>query len=79
MKKAFCIISAIVTVIVIMSSAKKFTFVQAEIASVSAPNTLSWGLIGENGIDIEKAWEIKHSAPNIKVGVIDTGICEHKI
>lgn len=36
-----------------------------------------WGLHGENGINVEKAWETTMGKRSIRVGVMDTGIANH--
>ena len=37
-----------------------------------------WGLTGTYGIDVTAAWEITQGDPDVRVGVIDTGIAEHE-
>ena len=51
---------------------------QASSSGTSDPVYEQWGLFGENGIQVEDAWEIAEVNPDIRVGVIDTGITEHK-
>ena len=79
MKKTLWIICGILVLAFAVLSFKTFQIARADTEPEPVSNPLPWGLYGENGIEIENAWKITNEAPDVTVGVVDSGICEHKI
>ena len=79
MKKIPIIICSIIIVAIFAASFNHMFIVRADVEPEPISDPLPWGLFGENGIDIKNAWKITNEAPDVTVGVVDSGICGRRI
>ncbi|MBO7378070.1 MAG: hypothetical protein J6U35_04255 [Clostridia bacterium] len=57
MKKYYLAVCGVLIVSLFVISFKNIIIARADIEPEPVSDLLPWGLFGENGIDIEKAWE----------------------
>ena len=71
MKKYYLAVCGVLIVSLFVFSFKNIIIARADIEPEPVSDLLPWGLFGENGIDIEDAWKIVDSAPDVTVGVAE--------